>query len=429
MKLDNSVSPNLKIDGIPVSSFRIVYDPGEDACRVVAEKLNTWLMSHCGFRLETVEDPNTIDLRSCVVLGSVAGHRIPEQPYGDCSVYIQNRCVCIDATDIAGLTAGASYLVSALSHKTDTAFPFHTSLQTRDTYTQDPEAFLPVYRFINRIPPEELTLERKRQVLNDPAERIFVIAHRGEHTFYPENSLEAAISAWRCGADSVEVDIQKSADGIWMCMHDPSVDRTTNAAEFLGRPGFPDSPLLSNWTYEQLRQLRLTDSYGKLTPFQIPTLAEILQLCHNRMYIHIDKQFSVTDDIFPMMEEMNIFQCVYLVNKIRIDAILKEKDHFSNLGIRLDSLVRPSKEQTASELIPRILEHADTMTPAIIPLGDYDKHGTEEQELSQKYGKQIRIGAWFLRDFDYEELWREARSYGISIFMTNHPMEVIALQL
>lgn len=39
------------------------------------------------------------------------------------------------------------------------------------------------------------------------------------------------------------------------------------------------------------------------------------------------------------------------------------------------------------------------------------------------------IGAWYLRRFDTEELWREGVARGINIMMTNHPIEIIRLGL
>ena len=416
------------LDGVPLRKYQIDCDQKDPAHCVIAEKMNQWLHTFCGIQLSIAGSDPCGEHHRCIILGAYAGGMAIQ--YGDCSVYMRSGNVFVDATDIAGLGAGVSRLVSMLAEgiasSDGSELCFQTSLQHREEYARNTEAFLPVYHFVNRTPAEELTLDRKQQVLHNPNDRIFVIAHRGEHTFYPENSLESVISAWRCGADSVEVDIQKSADGVWMCMHDPCLLRTTNAEAYLGKEGFPESSTLSDWTFDQLRKLRLKDPYEKVTTFLIPTLEEMLHACNERIYIHLDKHFSLADDIFPIMEQLGVYRCVYLVNNIRWEGI-EQIDHFADRNLRLDSMLRPSKVQTATELMPKVLEHGGI--PAIIPLGDYIKHGETEHTLSQRYGKTIRIGAWFLRDFDYESLWREAREYGISIFMTNHPMDIIALNL
>jgi hypothetical protein len=223
------------------------------------------------------------------------------------------------------------------------------------------------------------------------------------------------------------VDIQKSADGVWMCMHDSDLRRVTNAADLLGSEGYPSSPQLCDWSFAQLRTLRLKDAYGVLTPFVIPTMQEILRACDGRIYVHLDKAFSVTDEIFPVMEALGVYQCVYLVNHIGIHEVLKENLHFAKKGVRLDNLTRPRRGVTVDEVIDTMLKNEGRVTPAVIPLGDYILHGEKECELARCFGDRIRFGAWFLRDFDYEALWREARESGISIFMTDHPLDVIAL--
>ncbi|MFD1506270.1 glycerophosphodiester phosphodiesterase [Georgenia yuyongxinii] len=57
-----------------------------------------------------------------------------------------------------------------------------------------------------------------------------VIAHRGNSSVAPENTLAALESAWRVGADVIEIDLQLTADGVAVVIHDETVDRTTNGA-------------------------------------------------------------------------------------------------------------------------------------------------------------------------------------------------------
>ncbi|WP_240645733.1 glycerophosphodiester phosphodiesterase family protein [Georgenia sp. SYP-B2076] len=55
-----------------------------------------------------------------------------------------------------------------------------------------------------------------------------VIAHRGNSSVAPENTLVALESAWRAGADMVEIDLQLTRDGVAVVIHDDTVDRTTD---------------------------------------------------------------------------------------------------------------------------------------------------------------------------------------------------------
>lgn len=58
-----------------------------------------------------------------------------------------------------------------------------------------------------------------------------LIAHRGFAARYPENTIAGIAAAVETGARWVEFDIQLSADGIPVLLHDPTLQRTT------GQPG------------------------------------------------------------------------------------------------------------------------------------------------------------------------------------------------
>ncbi|APU23039.1 glycerophosphodiester phosphodiesterase [Actinoalloteichus sp. GBA129-24] len=99
-----------------------------------------------------------------------------------------------------------------------------------------------------------------------------VIAHRGSSGVAPENTLAAITTARAQGADSVEVDVQRTADGELVLLHDCTLERTTDVEEV-----FPDreSYALSDFTTDELARL---DAGSWLSPeFEgepIPTLRE-----------------------------------------------------------------------------------------------------------------------------------------------------------
>ena len=65
--------------------------------------------------------------------------------------------------------------------------------------------------------------------------RPLVIAHRGDSTARPENTLPSFAQALTTGADLVELDFYHSCDGVPVVMHDPTLDRTTDAVARWGR--------------------------------------------------------------------------------------------------------------------------------------------------------------------------------------------------
>lgn len=57
---------------------------------------------------------------------------------------------------------------------------------------------------------------------------IWVIAHRGFSSEFPENTLLAFREAERVGVDMVECDVHLTKDGELVVIHDPTLDRTTD---------------------------------------------------------------------------------------------------------------------------------------------------------------------------------------------------------
>ena len=64
--------------------------------------------------------------------------------------------------------------------------------------------------------------------LRSPGEPAFVAGHRGDRADAPENTLPAFEAAFAGGLEFVETDVQLTADGFPVLLHDPTVDRTTD---------------------------------------------------------------------------------------------------------------------------------------------------------------------------------------------------------
>lgn len=57
---------------------------------------------------------------------------------------------------------------------------------------------------------------------------VTVLAHAGGAGVWPDNTMRAFEGAVAAGADVLELDVQESADGVLMVIHDATVDRTTD---------------------------------------------------------------------------------------------------------------------------------------------------------------------------------------------------------
>jgi glycerophosphoryl diester phosphodiesterase len=83
------------------------------------------------------------------------------------------------------------------------------------------------------------------------------VAHRGAAASCPENTLPAIQTALDCGLNWVEIDIQFSADGIPVVIHDEDLLRTAGAAGLVRKTHSPELARLS--VHEQARLGRTFD--------------------------------------------------------------------------------------------------------------------------------------------------------------------------
>jgi len=107
---------------------------------------------------------------------------------------------------------------------------------------------------------------------------VWVIAHRGSSRSAPENTLSAIRCAIEDGADYAEVDVQETADGEVVLLHDPDLQRTT------GRRG-----KIWRTTYAELTRL---DAGSWFAPAfageRIPTLAEVIDVVRGKIGLVIE---------------------------------------------------------------------------------------------------------------------------------------------
>lgn len=107
-----------------------------------------------------------------------------------------------------------------------------------------------------------------------------VIAHRTAMGHAPENTLLGIRQALDMRCDGVEVDVQLSADGVPVLIHDDDLQRTTNAAG-----------LIADRTYAELQRL----DAGEGEP--VPSLRDALQLVGGRMLFVAELKISAQADV------------------------------------------------------------------------------------------------------------------------------------
>ena len=82
--------------------------------------------------------------------------------------------------------------------------------------------------------------------------RPAIIAHRGASYFAPEETAPAYLLAREMGVDYLELDLQRTKDGVLIALHDDDLRRTTNIAQvFPGR----EMDTVEKFTFAELQSL------------------------------------------------------------------------------------------------------------------------------------------------------------------------------
>lgn len=121
---------------------------------------------------------------------------------------------------------------------------------------------------------------------------VIVVAHRADWRNFPENSLEAIQSSIDMGVDMLELDVQRTKDGVLMLMHDNDLDRMTNG-----------TGNIAETTWEEISKLNLKDHQGNMTPYKVAKLEDALLLCKDRIMINLDKADRYFDEVFALLDK------------------------------------------------------------------------------------------------------------------------------
>ena len=100
------------------------------------------------------------------------------------------------------------------------------------------------------------------------AQTIEITAHRGASGYAPENTLSAVKKALEIGVDRIEIDVQQTADGVVVLLHDKTLNRTTSGKGKVGK-----------LTYKDLKDVKAYGAFEADFPDEpIPTLNQVFEL-------------------------------------------------------------------------------------------------------------------------------------------------------
>lgn len=107
-----------------------------------------------------------------------------------------------------------------------------------------------------------------------------ISGHRGSYLKgYPENAIETLEYVLKHTPAFFEIDPRLTKDSVIVLLHDATLDRTTTGK---GK--------LSDYTWEEVKQFRLKDKDGNVTPYRIPTLQEAIDWARGKTILNLDKK-------------------------------------------------------------------------------------------------------------------------------------------
>jgi glycerophosphoryl diester phosphodiesterase len=229
-------------------------------------------------------------------------------------------------------------------------------------------------------------------------------AHRGASAKAPENTLVACRLAHDMGADGVELDVQLTADGHVVVIHDETLDRTTTGRGPVGT--------------RTLRELKALDASNGREGYEgepIPTLDEVLALVGpTGMTLNIELKNSV--EPYPGLEQA--------VLRIVEAAGMAERVIYSSFNhISATQLARSSQPSRVGLLFSDVLaepwDYAQRLDMAALhPHWKYVQFVPETIERCHALGMAINV--WTV---DSPEMVRRLADLGADAVITNRPEE------
>jgi glycerophosphoryl diester phosphodiesterase len=154
---------------------------------------------------------------------------------------------------------------------------------------------------------------------------IEITAHRGSKVRAPENTLSALQRAIAEGADYAEIDVQTTADGVVVLLHDADLMRVASV-----------NRRLRDIDYDELRDIDVGSWFApEFNSERVPTLQEAIDLARGRIKLNIELKFTWAD---PVLAEkvghiirQNGFVSDCVVSSLNFQAVTEIKRSFPEL--------------------------------------------------------------------------------------------------
>ncbi len=239
--------------------------------------------------------------------------------------------------------------------------------------------------------------------------RLLIIAHRGNSSIAPENTLPAFQSALDAKADLIELDYYHAADGTPVVIHDEILDRTTDAETILGKTGL----VVGAFPLAELRKLDAGSWFDdKFVNTRLPTLVEALDLIQSGSVTLIERKAGDAKAIVKLLEEKKLLDKV-VVQSFDWKYVAECRQLAPNLALCTLSGKPANEEQI----------RAAAATGADVIVWDEKKIDKAQIDLIHQLGKK----AWAYT-IDKPERAQSLIAAGIDGIITNRPAEIMKLR-
>jgi glycerophosphoryl diester phosphodiesterase len=153
----------------------------------------------------------------------------------------------------------------------------------------------------------------------DVEHAVDVTAHRGSSRRAPENTLSAVRLAIEDGAEYAEIDVQETADGVIVVLHDADLMRVASV-----------NRTIWDITYDELKGLDAGSWFApEFAGEPIPTLQEVIDLARGRIRLNIELKFNGRDEklVERVVEivQRNEFQAQCILMSLNYEGLLEAK--------------------------------------------------------------------------------------------------------
>lgn len=261
---------------------------------------------------------------------------------------------------------------------------------------QDPR---PVWRICSLVWTQLLVSLAVPYAALSAADRVAVIAHRGEHRAHPENTLPAFQAAIDAGAGFFELDVRTTSDSRLVLMHDATVDRTTNG-----------TGAVRQLTFDQIRAL---DAGAKFSPqfagTKVPSFEEALALAHGKIGVYVDSKDIAPADLIAALTSADMLNSVVVYG----GAGFLKKVHALNPSLK----VMPEAYNAAT--LGKLLVD---LQPRVVA---FDAGDFTADTIAAARAAAVDIYVDRLGPADNEHAWQDAMDRGAAGIQTDRPAELV----